>query len=112
MVTTEVLLERKDTGVVTVVPLLFWGVAVNVCVVLPTSSETAAAGARTILAGTGNDVALVGLLLLQPVRTAIKLPIMQMNAAESNDLPMHPPRPVAPRGELSRHFPESPKCRG
>src|SRR5713101_1845135 len=63
-----------------------------------------------ILAGTGKGVFTVGLLLLQPVRAAIKLAIMQMNAnlTKSNDLPMHPPRPVDPRGELSGHFRKTP----
>jgi hypothetical protein len=105
-----VLLERNDTGVVTGVPLLFWGVAVKVWDVLPTSSETSVAGERTILAGTGNGVFRVGLLLLQLVRAASKPHVMHMNTkpAEPSDLPMHPPRPVDPRGELCGHFWKAP----
>jgi hypothetical protein len=114
IVRTDVLFEKKDTGVVIEVPLLFWGVAVKVWAVLPTSSETAVEGERMILAGAGKGVFTVGLLLLQLQRAAIRLTMEQSNTnpAESDDLPMHPPRPVHPRGELFGRFPESPKCRG
>ena len=55
-----------------------------------------------ILAGTGKLVFVVGLVLLQLVNPAIKLTTMKMNANRTiaDNLPMHPPRPVDPRGEL------------
>ena len=98
-VKTAVLLETKVTGVVIVVFLLFCGVAVKVWVELPTSSETGPAGARTIFAGAGKEVVLVGLLLLQLVRLAIKMTRMKMDAnrTKSYHLPMHPPRPFITR---------------
>jgi hypothetical protein len=63
-----------------------------------------------IFAGAGNGVSRVGLLLLQPVKAAIKPTIVQTNAnpTEPNDLPMHPPRPVVSRGELSVRFWKAP----
>jgi hypothetical protein len=102
-VRTAVLLDANVTGVVIVVPLLFCGVAVKVWVVLPTSNETSAAGARVIFAGAGKTVFLVGPLLLQPVKARSRTPIGQItaNPTKPNDLPMHPPRPVHSRGELS-----------
>jgi hypothetical protein len=102
MVKTAVLLERNVTGVVMAVFLLFRGVAMKVWVALPASRETGLAGERLILAGVGKFVVVVGLLLLQPVKAAIKLTAIEMSANRTiqDNLPMHPPRPVDPRGEL------------
>jgi hypothetical protein len=102
MVKTAVLLERNVTGVVMAVFLLFRGEAVKVWLALPASRETGLAGERLILAGVGKFVVVVGLLLLQPVKAAIKLTAIKMKANRTiqNDLPMHPPRPVDTRGEL------------
>ena len=61
-----------------------------------------------IFAGTGKGMSRVGLLLLQPVKAAIKPIIVQTNASPANDLPMHPPRPVISRGELSERFWKAP----
>jgi hypothetical protein len=52
-----------------------------------------------MLAGTGKTVFLVGLLLLQLVKAAIKLTAISMRAdraiiKEEDDLPIDPPRPV------------------
>jgi hypothetical protein len=96
MVKTAVLLERNVTGVVTEAAAVSRGLAVKVCVVLPVSRETAVAGERPMLAGTGKEVALVGLPLLQPVRVTIKPTIMKTHPTRTNanDLPMHPPRPA------------------
>jgi hypothetical protein len=82
--------------------VLLLALAVNVWVKLPTSSETCPAGARIMFAGTGNEVFVVGLLLPQAVSPAIKSRVIKMNPnrTNSNHLPMHPPRPVDPRGEL------------
>ena len=78
--------------------------------VLPTSSETATAGVSEIFAGVGKGALVVGLLLLQPVRAAIKIEVrpMDMNLTTANDLPMHPPRPVEKRGELFLRFRKTP----
>src|SRR5882757_5742185 len=59
------------------------------------------AGARIMLAGTGKTVLVVGLLLLQPVKAAMKLTAIKMRTdrtiiirREEDDLPIDPPRPV------------------
>jgi hypothetical protein len=102
MVKTAVLLERNLIGVVITVFLLFLGLAVKAWVALPTSIETVLAGARAILAGVGKFVVVVGLLLLQLVKAAIKPTKIKMDPTRTiaDDLPMHPPRPVLSPGEL------------
>ena len=54
------------------------------------------------MAGTGKVVFVVGLALLQLVKAATELTTMKTNANRTiaDNLPMHPPRPVDPRGEL------------
>jgi hypothetical protein len=59
------------------------------------------AGARIMLAGTGKTVFVVGLVLLQPVKAAMKLTAMNRMRVdrtiiikEEDDLPIDPPRPV------------------
>ena len=57
------------------------------------------AGARIMLAGTGKTVFVVGLVLLQPVKAAMKLTVNKMITdrtiiEEDDDLPIDPPRPV------------------
>jgi hypothetical protein len=78
MVKTAVLLERNVTGVVIATRLLFCGVAVKLWVAEPKSSDTVFAGVRTILAGTGKTVLVVGLVLLQLVKAAMKLTAIKM----------------------------------
>ena len=101
MVKTAVLLERNVTGVVMAVFLLFLGLAVKGGA-LPTARDTELAGARVMLAGTGKAAFVVGLAVLQLVKAATELTTMKTNANRSiaDTLPMHPPRPVNPRGEL------------
>jgi hypothetical protein len=95
------LLERNATGIVMAVCLLFSGLAVKLCVALPTSRDKVLAGVSVMMAGTGKTVLVVGPLLLQLVKAATK-PTTKMNANRTiaDDLPMHPPRPLNPRGEL------------
>jgi hypothetical protein len=58
------------------------------------------AGARIMLAGTGKTVFVVGLVLLQPVKAAMKLTAIKMRTdrtiirKKEDDLPIDPPRPV------------------
>jgi hypothetical protein len=81
--------------VVITVFLLFLGLAVNAWVALPTSIEIELAGARLMFAGVGNVVVVVGPLLLQPVKDAIKPSEIKIRPSRTraDNLPMHPPRP-------------------
>ena len=60
------------------------------------------AGKIHTVAGTGKAAFVVGLAVLQLVKAATELTTMKTNANRSiaDNLPMHPPRPVNPRGEL------------
>jgi hypothetical protein len=91
-VTTPVLLDWNDTGVVTGEPLLFLGLAVNSCVD-PKFSETMSPGERPTLEGMGKFVALVA-LLLQPVSRLSADKELNRTITERKNLPMHPPHPA------------------
>jgi hypothetical protein len=100
MVSTAVLLDWNEIGVLMVCLLLFCGVAVNDWMA-PTSMEKAMLGERMMLAGTGNSA---GLLLLppQPASVAIKTKLMRIANKKKTDLPIHPPHPRhGSRGECS-----------
>jgi hypothetical protein len=95
IVSTAVLLDWKEIGVVMTCLLLFSGVPMNDCMV-PTSMLTTLVGERTMLAGTGKSVGV--LLLLQPVRAAINTKLIMIAKDKKTDLPIHPPHPEVVQG--------------
>ena len=109
MVSTAVLLDWNEIGVVMVFLLLFWAVAPNDWMV-PTSIDTALLGERIMLAGTGKSTGLL-LLLPQPASAAIKTRLIMIANEKKTDRPIHPPHPTVVSGASTVSYGNF-QCRG